>query len=216
MGLNMAADIREQATRIFLNNLAMHYQPATFLPSFFPFAGWQLAAMSFLIRGEETTCNMKLFRALYGGLLGLIILATIFSSLIFFESVARLFVLRIAPISLMFAQMIVTLNLARAWIGQDILTSNALEMKRLAYCSLGLVIVIAYEAINMGPTHANTIILAGLLLLFWLAYYRKEKITSQLNRIVSTDMSGKMLGTFVLLLIAASAIKADFRPATFP
>ena len=215
MGLELPQEQRSEAARIFLNNLSQHYLPATFWPSFIPLLGWHMAGSAFFAGAEQKTKAFQQFWVLNLGLVVLLGAATVFSSVIFIETVARLFVLRIAPFSLMFAQMLFALALARMWLGQNRETYAVLARPRIFAASAGLVLVIAYEWATMGSTHTNTLIYGLMLGLVWLAYLGKEWFSALSSGLYSQNHMRLGIASALALLLGASAIQSDFRPNTF-
>jgi len=215
MGLELPQEIRDQAARIFLSNLAQHYLPATFWPSFIPLIGWHIAGFAFFAGMKDRNRFFEQFWALHVGLLILIAAATFFSSLVFIETVARLFVLRIAPFSLMFAQMLVALALTRMWLGHNRETYATLSRPRLLAASIGLGFVISYEGATQGLSHTNTLIYGLVLAFMWLAYLGKERVTDLLFRWRLSENTQLMAVSIVALLVGFSAIQSDFKPRVF-
>ena len=215
MGLELPQELRAEAARIFLSNLAQHYLPATFWPSFIPLIGWHIAGAAFFVGTNKRTQSFQQFWALHLGLLILITTATVFSSLVFIETIARLFVLRISPFSLMFAQMLVALALARMWLGYDRETYATLVRPRLLIASFGLTLVIAYEWATEGLSHTNTLLYGLVLALMWLAYFGKEWISGLFLQWRVRDKTQLMAVLIVALFLGFLAIQSDFKPRVF-
>ena len=215
LGLEVAPALRADASRIFLSNLAQHYLPATFWHSYIPFLGWQIAGFAFFAGQREQNAYLTQFWSLHLGLLALLSVATFFSSIILIEPVARLFVLRITPFSLMFAQMLFALAVTRMWIGRDRQTYAVLTRNRAMIASFGLCLVITHETVNKSFGHTNTLIYVLMLLVIWLAYWGKERISSRLTH-WNVGPSAQLLAmSAIVIALGAGALKADFRPHTF-
>jgi hypothetical protein len=84
-----------------------HYVPLAYLREFIPFAGWHLLAFSCLgLKNGDSKIASRLARV-YWVFLGLVIAATLLTTLVYVSFVSQLFFWRMAPFSILLAQLII-------------------------------------------------------------------------------------------------------------
>lgn len=100
-----------------------HYVPMSYLPEFIPFLGWHLLALG--LAGQqpaEPAVLPKLLR-IYGMFLGIVVAATVLTTVVFVPLVSQLYFWRMAPFSVLLAQLIITTAVSHslrtgAWWGR--------------------------------------------------------------------------------------------------
>ncbi len=89
-----------------------HYVPRTYLADFIPFSGWHLLAMSCLdLNSSEARISSRLAKV-YAVFLGLVMTATVLTTVIYVPFVSQLFFWRMAPFSVLLAQLIIITRIA--------------------------------------------------------------------------------------------------------
>ncbi|MGH8554493.1 MAG: DUF6798 domain-containing protein [Gammaproteobacteria bacterium] len=89
-----------------------HYVPRKYLADFIPFSGWHLLAMSCLeLKSSEARISSRLAKV-YAVFLGLVMTATVLTTVIHVPFVSQLFFWRMAPFSVLLAQLIIITRIA--------------------------------------------------------------------------------------------------------
>ncbi len=89
-----------------------HYVPEKYLADFIPFAGWHLLAMSCLdLKSSEARISSRLAKV-YAVFLGLVMTATVVTTLIYVPFISQLFFWRMAPFSVLLAQLVIITRIA--------------------------------------------------------------------------------------------------------
>lgn len=107
----------EKATYIFqFIRSPHHYVPNNYLVDFILFAGWSILGLtSVQLIVIEKNLRRKL-AGLYGGLIGMIVVSTLLTTIVFIPMVSKLFVWRMAPFSVLLSQVLfVTAMVSRAF-----------------------------------------------------------------------------------------------------
>jgi putative flippase GtrA len=177
--LGMASAENGQLSREIFQTIRSphHYLPVTFLPDFIPFLGWHCLGLACL-KPLTTEHNTYLrLRSLYLSFLSIIIIATLLTTIVFIPIVSQLFFWRMAPFSILLAQIILVVgvvNVAFAAKRQSLnpLFSRAalpavafLGIALLGYTYLFINKWYSLHAINMGDLKRLLLISFGLLLL---------------------------------------------------
>jgi hypothetical protein len=113
MGLELPAEVRRQASSIFIHiAVPFHYNPMTFLSDFKGLLFWVLAALPALVAYRQSPClNRQRIGALYATFFLIIGIATLLTTVVFIPAVARLFFFRMAPFLFMLSSMLFALDL---------------------------------------------------------------------------------------------------------
>ncbi|MGH8536586.1 MAG: DUF6798 domain-containing protein [Gammaproteobacteria bacterium] len=89
-----------------------HYVPRNHLADFIPFAGWHLLAMSCLeLKSPEARISSRLAKV-YAVFFALVMTATVLTTVIYIPFVSQLFFWRMAPFSVLLAQLIIITRIA--------------------------------------------------------------------------------------------------------
>ncbi|MGH8509304.1 MAG: DUF6798 domain-containing protein [Gammaproteobacteria bacterium] len=89
-----------------------HYVPRNYLADFIPFAAWQLLAMSCLdLKSSDARISSRLARV-YAVFLALVMTATVLTTVIYLPFVSQLFFWRMAPFSVLLAQLVIVTRIA--------------------------------------------------------------------------------------------------------
>ena len=88
-----------------------HHVPAAYKYSFIPFIGWHLIALAFWPLLSENQALRNRLAALYVVLLGLIAAATFLTTAVFIPAVSQMFFARVAPYSVLLAQIVIACRL---------------------------------------------------------------------------------------------------------
>ena len=89
-----------------------HYVPRKYLAGFIPFSGWHLLAMSCLdLKSSEARISSRLAKV-YAVFLGLVMTATVLTTVVYVPFVSQLFFWRMAPFSVLLAQLVIITRIA--------------------------------------------------------------------------------------------------------
>ena len=110
--LGMASAENAQLSREIFQNIRSphHYLPATFLLDFVPFLAWHclgLACLKLINIEQDTYVRL---RSLYLSFITVIIIATLLTTIVFIPTVSQLFFWRMAPFSILLAQIILVVS----------------------------------------------------------------------------------------------------------
>lgn len=132
-----------------------HYVPMSYLPEFIPFLGWHLLALG--LAGQqpaEPAVLPKLLR-IYSMFLGLIVAATTFTTVVFVPLVSQLYFWRMAPFSVLLAQLIITTAVSHslrtgAWWG-----SGARATWRWSFAGAGGILLLLQYVWRYPPASSS-------------------------------------------------------------
>ncbi|NNM03668.1 MAG: hypothetical protein HKO65_01090, partial [Gemmatimonadetes bacterium] len=157
----------ELASYIFYDfALPHHYNPRTFLIWFLPLAAWHALGLLWLGPAMNGTEDRHRWRGLLLGMFGMIWVAAFFTTVLFSETVSRLFVWRLAPFSVWVCALVFIVGVTNRWAA-SVSSRGSLERGRVVGTGLAVLVLARFLAYRWGlvSLEASSQLLVPLLLL---------------------------------------------------
>ncbi len=203
----LPADMRAEASWIFMQSLSFHFLPTTFLGDFLPFIGWHLMALPHVSAVFRKPQTARSFTAIYLGFLAVIAIAAFLTTALFVDSIARLQTLRMASFSLMCAHLVIACVLIALFTFRHERIPSLQSPMRLGLSAVGALLVVAYFVAKQEPAYSpDGILMTGgviLAALFWWAA-REGRLDQTRDRLRDTSTAAGAIGLTVLLAFSLS------------
>jgi hypothetical protein len=128
-----------------------HYVPGTNIGDFVGFAGWHLLAASCIRAGSRGRDASSMLARVYLAFTGVVIVATLLTTVVFVPRIAELLFLRMAPFSILLAQLIIATRIAADLDSSRAHHTVTLVAWRLATAVFGGVLLLSYHIREDGP-----------------------------------------------------------------
>lgn len=215
-GIDLPREIREEANKIIINiGAPFHYKPMTFLVQFSHFFGWNIVALSLFWMAFDKSEISKRFRSLFLSCFTLVTISTIFTTVMFYDNISRLFVWRLAPFCMVFAYIV----LAKTAVNVFVLDTHYASFPRplhIAISLIGFLLIVRsmffYGLLQIKPpfiTVPGTILLLSFLF-FAICLFEKAFLKTRFSMMWSRQLFTPNRALFLFFAFLLAIVVNDF------
>ena len=167
----------EKATYIFqFVRSPHHYVPSSYMIDFLLFVGWSilgLASLQFMTIKNSLKTRLV---GLYSALLGIVIISTLLTTVVFIPIVSKLFFWRMAPFSVLLSQILFVTGIVSHAFSEKT-ESGVRLVTTLLFLLLGFLCILRWYLYKYGLSSSKTLLLAGFFLCCGVLFLRKYVAT---------------------------------------
>jgi hypothetical protein len=179
-----------------------HYMPLWYLFEFVPTLGWHLVSLALMGLATRRVPWGRRFGAIYCTLVSMIWVATVLTTAVYVESVARLFVWRLAPFAALLGFLIISVAVVRVWDSKDSWASTDWAVWRWGLVGVGLLLVLRYQWYHRNLPAMVVVVLLGIALLGIWCLRRFRNLEPSVNR--------ARISSAVVVLLVATAVALTY------